>query len=154
MTALEIARLEGERFLDYTNFLSALELQGYINPSTNRGLTNLGRQWVEDSLGDRLRTVDTIERLIEGVWRLRLVEPDLSEMDAFDSEAADFIYQTTTDDDRHQIDVGECRANLRPRNSTYILAGIYLLEEGITKRMLEVNPPGSPHDGHGYVRKV
>jgi hypothetical protein len=56
--------------------------------------------------------------------------PDLAEMDAFVSEIADLLFY-------------EYKGNER---NIYVLGAIAVVQKGIEKRLLKINPPGCPND--------
>lgn len=107
----------------------------------DRDLTDSGHEVVRNAFGNAL----DIGRVVGTVKMFRQVNPDLSEVDAFVYEASDVVMVMSSDAQRRNIDVRECKL-LMPRKGTYVLAGIHVLREAITTGMITVNPPGSHQD--------
>ena len=135
----------------YLSSLYGMCQRNLIVPSLDRNLTDDGRRVVNDTLGDILSTTSfRVERLVGLVGRIRQVQPDLSEVDAFVYEAADVAYHCSTDEQRKEVNARECSMSI-PRNWAYFLAGIRVLREATEAGMITINPPGSPKD-QCYVR--
>lgn len=139
----KIARLDyqGSAGTAYLLFLEELARKDLIVRSQDRDLTDSGRRVVGDAFGG---TID-IGRVVTVIKTLRQGNPDLSEMDAFVHEASDLVYILSTDAQRRDIDVRECRM-LMPRKGTYILGGIHTLREATRTGRIMVNPLSSPND--------
>lgn len=143
-----VARLDYQRpgETNYLLYLNDLALQDLIVGSMDRDLTDSGRRVVHDSFGQTLN----IGRIVMAVKRLRQGNPDVSEMDAFVYEASDLAYVLSSDSQRSDIDMRECRMRM-PRKGTYILGGIHVLREATKSGNVIVNPPYSPTADQCYV---
>ena len=141
---MNIARLDYDSMqgINYLDFIRSLESQSLIVPSLDRDLTDEGRQVVDTAFQ---KTLD-IGEIVRTIKCFRQLNPDVSEMDDFVSHAADLAYVLSSDSIRQAVDIAECR-RLMPRGGTYMLAGIQILREATTQRLIEVNPAGAPRDG-------
>lgn len=154
MPEQNIARLDHQarEGKNYLSMIEKLTQAGLIASSPEKDLTASGKRVVQASFGDTLE----IRRIVGIVERVRQVGPDWSELDAFVAEASEVVYILNDEDKRREEIGAQEREMATPKNGTYYLAGIHVLNEAIKAGLLVVNPRGSPGDQSyiGYNRSV